>query len=70
MYCVFGELDDLACVAEVLLDGGCAVENRTVNKDAHLVSTEVQEDLQAVDGARRGLRGGGGWELQFRWDGL
>lgn len=67
---VLGKLDDVAGIAEVLLDRGSAVKNRAVDEDAHLISTEVEEDLKTVDGARRGLRRGGCGELKLGWNGL
>jgi hypothetical protein len=47
---ILGELDDLAGVTRILLDGGCAVQNRAVYQDTHLVASEIEEYLESVYG--------------------
>ncbi len=52
---IFGKLDDCFRVMRVLLDGGGRVKDGSINQDAHLICSEVQENLETVDCARGSL---------------
>lgn len=46
------------------------MEDWTVDQDTHLVCSQVEQDLQPMDSARRGLRRGRSGQLEFGRDGF
>lgn len=46
------------------------MQNWAVDQDTHLVCSQVKKDLEAMYGARRGLRRGGSRQLEFGRDGF
>ena len=46
------------------------MEYWSIYENTHLVGTEIEKDLKAVDRARSGLRGRCHRKLEFRWNGF